>query len=152
MTRAILLIIIMLLLSTLGTYKVVSVSSVMSDSLQPHGLWPTRLLCPWDYPSKNTGVGCHFLLQGIFLTQGLNPCLLHWQEDSLPLSHQCVVITARSDSVIPWTIAHLQAPLSVGILQARIMEWIAMPRASSWLRDRTHISYASCIGIWVLRH
>ena len=30
---------------------------------------------PWDFPSKNTGVGCHFLLQGIFLTQGLNPCL-----------------------------------------------------------------------------
>ena len=44
-------------------------------------------LCPWDFPGKNTGVGCHFLLQGIFLTQGLNPCLLHWQADSLPLSH-----------------------------------------------------------------
>ena len=47
------------------------------------------LLCPWDYPGKNTGVGCHFLLQGIFLTQGWNPhlCLLHWQVDSLPLHH-----------------------------------------------------------------
>ena len=44
--------------------------SVVSDSLQPHGLQPTRLLCPWDFPGKNTGVGCHFLLQGIFLTQG----------------------------------------------------------------------------------
>ena len=44
----------------------------------------------WDSPGKNTGVGCHFLLQGIFLTQGSNPCLLHllhWQENSLPLSH-----------------------------------------------------------------
>ena len=41
----------------------------------------------WDYPSKSTGVGCHFLLQGIFLTQGLNLWLLHWQVDSLPLSH-----------------------------------------------------------------
>ena len=40
--------------------------SVVSDSLQPHGLQPTRLLCPWDFPGKNTGVGCHFLLQGIF--------------------------------------------------------------------------------------
>ena len=38
-------------------------------SLQPHGLQPTRLLCPWDFPGKNTGVGCHSLLQGIFLTQ-----------------------------------------------------------------------------------
>ena len=43
-----------------------------------------------DYTSKNTEVGCHFFLQGIFLTQGSNPCLLwllHWQADSLPLSH-----------------------------------------------------------------
>ena len=42
----------------------------------------------WDFPSKNTGVGCHFLLQGIFPTQGSYPCPLHWQIDSLPLSHQ----------------------------------------------------------------
>ena len=41
----------------------------MSDSLQPHGLQSARLLCPWDFPGKNIGVNCHFLLQGIFLTQ-----------------------------------------------------------------------------------
>ena len=40
--------------------------------LQPHGLKPTRLLCPWDFPGKNTGVGWHFLLQGFFPTQGWN--------------------------------------------------------------------------------
>ena len=40
----------------------------MSDSLRSHGLWPIRLLCPWDSPGKNAGVACHFLLQGIFLT------------------------------------------------------------------------------------
>ena len=45
---------------------------------------PARLLCPWDSPGKNTGVGCHALLQGIFLTQGLNLHLLHWQMGSLP--------------------------------------------------------------------
>ena len=45
--------------------------SVMSDSLLPHELWPTSLLCPWDSSGKNTGVGCHALLQRIFLTQGL---------------------------------------------------------------------------------
>ena len=50
--------------------------SAMFDSLWPHGLQPARLLCPWGSPGKNTGVGCHFLLQGIFLTQGLNPGLL----------------------------------------------------------------------------
>ena len=44
--------------------------SVVSDSLWTHGLLPARLLCPWDFPGKNTGVGYHALLQGIFLTQG----------------------------------------------------------------------------------
>ena len=51
---------------------------------------PTRLLCPWDFPGNSTGVGCHFLLQGIFPTQESNLNLLHlqhWQADSLPLSH-----------------------------------------------------------------
>ena len=47
-----------------------------------------RLLCPWNFSGKNTGVCCHILLQGIFPTQGLNLRLLHWQADSLPLSHQ----------------------------------------------------------------
>jgi len=42
-----------------------------------HGLQPTRLLCLWDFPGKNTGVGCHFLLQGIFPTHGLNLHHLH---------------------------------------------------------------------------
>ena len=48
----------------------------------PHGLQPARLLCPWKLSGKNTGVGCHLLLQGIFLTQGLNLRLLHLQADS----------------------------------------------------------------------
>ena len=52
--------------------------SVISDSLQPRGLELTRLLCSWNFQGKNPGADCHFLLQGIFLTQGLNPC---------PLSH-----------------------------------------------------------------
>ena len=52
-------------------------ASVVSDSLRLYGLYPTRLLCPWDSPGKNTGLGCHAILQGIFLTQGSNPRLLH---------------------------------------------------------------------------
>ena len=44
----------------------------MSNSLQPQRN-PTRLLCPWKFPGKYSGVGCHFLLQGIFLTQGIKP-------------------------------------------------------------------------------
>ena len=54
--------------------------------LQPHGLQSVRFPCPQDFPGKNKEMGCHFLLQGIFLTQGSNPCLLHWQVGSLPLS------------------------------------------------------------------
>ena len=53
---------------------------VMSNSLCLHGLRPTRLLCPWDSPGKNMGVGCHFLLQEVFLTQGLNLGLLHCRQ------------------------------------------------------------------------
>ena len=49
-----------------------SVTSVMSDSLWPHGLQPATLLCPWDSPGKNPGIVCHFLLQTIFPTQGSN--------------------------------------------------------------------------------
>ena len=49
----------------------------LHNSLQPHGLQPTRLLCLWNFPGKKIGVGCHFPLQGVFLTQGSNMHLLH---------------------------------------------------------------------------
>ena len=49
-------------------------------TLQPPGLQLARLLCPWDFPSKNTRVGCHFLPEGIFPTQQSNPPLLHWRQ------------------------------------------------------------------------
>ena len=64
--------------------------SVKSNPLPSRGLWPARLLCLWNFPDENTGMGCDFLLQGIFSTQGWNPALLsllHWQADSLPLGH-----------------------------------------------------------------
>ena len=62
--------------------------SVVSDSFSTPWAIAPRLLCPWDHPGKNTGVGCHFPLQGILLTQGSHVSLLHWQVDSLSLSHQ----------------------------------------------------------------
>ena len=62
--------------------------SVVSDSLRPHGLQPTRLLCPWDFPGKTTGADCHFLLQGVFPTQGSNPGLPHRRQMLYRLSHQ----------------------------------------------------------------
>ena len=62
----------------------VHMCSVLYNSLQPYGLQAAKLLCPWSYPGKNTGMGFYFLLQRIFLTQTLNPHLLH-------LLHQQVV-------------------------------------------------------------
>ena len=69
-------------------YACVLSHSVVSDSLWPHGLEPARLLCPWDFPGKSTGLRWHFLLQGIFLTQGSSLRLLHGQVDSSPLESQ----------------------------------------------------------------
>ena len=65
-----------------------SVTKLYLTILWPHGLQPTMLLCPWDFPAKNTEVRCHFVFWGIFPTQESNPWFLYWQTDSLPLSHQ----------------------------------------------------------------
>ena len=70
---------------TFLVYCCCSIAKLHLTLLWSHGLQPVRLLCPWDFPGKNTGGGCHFFLQGIFPTQGLNPGLLlcrqilyHW--------------------------------------------------------------------------
>ena len=72
---------------TLTSEWVSECRSVVSDSLRPHELYPTRLLHPWDFPGKNTGVGYHFLLQEIFPTQGLNRGLPHCRQTLYRLSH-----------------------------------------------------------------
>ena len=69
-------------------------------------LQPFWLLSPWDFPGTNTGVGCYFLLQGIFLTQELNLHLLHWQADSLPQSHP------GSSNLLPNSIWHPECKLA----------------------------------------
>ena len=80
--------------------------SVASYSLRPYGLWPTRPVCSWDFPGKNTGVGCHFLLQAIFLTQGSNICLLYHRQALYHLSQQearvcvCVCVCIYMDGYI----------------------------------------------------
>ena len=69
--------------------------SVVSDSLRPHGLEPTRLLCPWNFPGKSTGVGCRFLLQRIFPSQGSNPGLLHCRQMLYRLSYEGSPLTRK---------------------------------------------------------
>ena len=78
-------------LSQMGEQNVVYMWASLVAQLHPTLCDPmdTRLLRPWDFPNKNTGVGCQFLLQGNFPTQGSNPhllSLLHWQVHSLPLN------------------------------------------------------------------
>ena len=75
------------------TSRVCVSCSAMSNSLQPHGLQPASILCPWDSVGKNTGVGRHSLLQGIFPTQGLNLGLLHCGQILYHLSNQgCLIL------------------------------------------------------------
>ena len=63
--------------------KILVAQWVASDSLLSQRLQPISILCPWNYPGKNIGVGSHSPFQGIFLTQGSNLCLLHCRK-----SHQ----------------------------------------------------------------
>ena len=72
-----------------AVFKSESVShSVISDSLWPHELYPTRLLCPWNSPGKSTGLGLLALLHRIFPSQGLNLGLLHCRQILYHLRHQ----------------------------------------------------------------
>ena len=78
------------------------VAELYPTLLQPHGLYPFRFFCSWDFPGKNIGVGCYFLPQGIFLSQGSNLCCLHWQAHSLPMSYQeSPQISLTRNKIIP---------------------------------------------------
>ena len=79
----------------------------MSDSVRPHKQQPTRLPCPWDSPGKNTGVGCHFLLQ----------CMKVKSEREV--AHSCLTLSDPMDCSLPGSSVH-------GIFQARVLEWDAI--------------------------
>ena len=78
----------------------------MSDSVRPHRLQPTKLQCPWDTPSKNIGVGCHFLLQ----------CMKVKSESEV--AELCPTLCYPLDCSLPGSSIH-------GIFQARVLEWVA---------------------------
>ena len=105
---------------------------VMSDSLPPHELQPTRLLCPWDSPGKNNGVVCHILLQGIFPTQGLKLLLPHcrwtftvWATAAAKALQSCPTLCDPIDGSPPGS------PVP-GTLQARTLEWVAISFSNAW--------------------
>ena len=100
----------------------------------------SRLLCPWVSPGKNTGVGCHFLLQGIFLTQGLKLCLLClllWQASSLPLAppgkpHDIFVIAAQTQTKYNYPILQMwnsvtkEVRQETGVMECRLYSVICL--------------------------
>ena len=99
--------------------------SVMPDSLQPHGLEPARLLCPWNSTGKVPGLGCHFLLQGIFPTQGsCIASLYHLSHQGILLLLLLSCISCVRLCVTPQTAAQ-QAPLSLGV--SRKEYWSGLP-------------------------
>ena len=109
------------------------VTSVVSNSMRPHRGQPTRLPRPWDSPGKNTGVGCHFLLQ----------CMKVKSESEVALS--CPTLSDRMDCSLPGSSVH-------GIFQARVLEWVAISfsKGSSRPRDQTWVYRISCrhFTIW----
>ena len=88
-------------------YAAAAAASVVSDSVRPHRRQLTRLPRPWDSPGKNTGVGCHFLLQ----------CMKVKSESEVTQS--CLTPSDPMDCSLPGSSIH-------GICQARVLEWIAI--------------------------
>ena len=100
---------------------------------------PVRLLHPWDFPGKITGVSCHFLLQGIVPTQGSNPGLLHYRLSHKGASHKMLLLLLSRFSrvwlcAIPYMAAH-QAPLSMGFSRQEYCSGLPLPSPVS---KRTH--------------
>ena len=87
----------------------------MSDSVRPHGRQPTRLRRPWDSPGKNTGVGCHFLLQWMKV------------KSEREVAQSCPTLSDPMDCSLPGSSIH-------GICQARVLEWgaIAFSRIATY--------------------
>ena len=86
-------------LSSTSIQQVKSESAGCSVIFRPHGPQPTRPLCPWDSPGKNTGVGSHVLLQGIFPTRALNPGPLH-----------CILYRLSHQGSLTFDLVDLQKP------------------------------------------
>src|SRR5574337_2163005 len=100
----------------------------MSDSLRCYGPKPARLLCPWDSPGQNTGVGSISLLQGIFPTQGLNPGLPNCRRILYQLSHKGSPMT-NLDSLLKSRVITL--PTKVRLVKAMVFP-VVMYACKSW--------------------
>ena len=97
----------------------------MSNFLWSHGLYPTRLLCPWDSPGKNTGVVCHSLLQGIFPTHGSNPGFPHYRQILYCLSHWRLLETPHL--ACSFSLYCLGLHLSPSLILPHLVDWTSYP-------------------------
>ena len=115
-------------------YMRVPSHSVVSDILQSQGLFPARFFCPWDAPGKNTGAGCHLLLQRIFPTQESNSNLLATLSNTpqiIPDQRPCFLST-RKRRVVP-DIG--KRTVIVAETFSRLVWWRYISNASVWLED-----------------
>ena len=124
--------------------------SVVSDSLRPHRLPPTRLLCPWDFPGNSTGVDCHFLLQGIFPTQGSNPGLPHCRQTLYCLSHQ----GSRTTWEHPPNVPHTSCFLPQGSFDATVQEdpWEPIGTHTCTIQKYKGINLCPRTHLWLMRN
>ena len=111
-----------------------------AEGMRPHGMQPSRLHCLWTFSDKNTGAGCHFLLQGIFLTQGSNPHLLHWQAVSLPLSHLFPIWRSSKNLCITW-VQYLRETMGDDTNQVNKGHIWRKKKKNLFPSVRTHISF-----------
>ena len=95
-------------------------------TLWPFGLQLTRILCPWDFSGKNTGVACHFLLQGIFPTLGSNPGLLHCRQILYQLSYEGSPNSLRC-LIWSFTCFCLTSTVGISFVFFFFFHWICMP-------------------------
>ena len=125
----------------------------MSLSSRVHGLQPTRLLCPWDSPGKNTGVGRHAFLQGIFLPiQGSNLGLLHCRQFPLCLSHQgssrYLMRVSREDTKISLNILSLKDTSFLKVADAIVVgETLKIIRLSSNTFQKSLCALCVCVCV-----
>ena len=118
---------ILVMLVSLYMLKRKNVScSVVSNSLQSHGLQPVKLLFLWNSPGKNIGVGCRFLLQGIFLTQGLNPGFLHCRQLLYNLTPQGSPSHLHPQTLGKWH-CQVACPFSVSTILRRSLSCPGIP-------------------------
>ena len=105
----------------------------MSDPVQPHRRQPTRLPHPWDSPGKNTGVGCHFLLQCVKV-----------KRDS-KVTQSCPTLSDPVDRSLPGSSIH-------GIFQARVLEWGAIAFSMKYVNVVLILLYSQVIQLYVCKY